>query len=360
MMAAEELFANYHLSWLNGSGAENDVVLASRVRLARNFRELPFPNRANFTQLAQVQQLAASVLGDVEGAVGQPMDRVEVDKLTQLQKNVLLEKQLISRNLLKNPQYRSLFISNDRQAGIMVNEEDHLRIQCMAPGLELQRPFAAASRIDDAIEGKLDIAFDERMGYLTSCPTNLGTGLRASVLLHLPGLVFTRNINNIINISPQLGLAVRSLYTDGSEEIGNVFQISNQLTLGFTEEELLANITSAVREIIAHERRARKALTLYTKDRLEDEVWRAYGTLKYARFLADTEVLSLLSKVRLGIDLGILDGVRPEIFTELLVAGRSNYLQQQAGNENMSKNEIDRKRAEIVRQVLDSPLAGQE
>ncbi len=360
MMAVEELFANYNLSWLNGSGAGSDVVLASRIRLARNFRELPFPNRANFTQLAQVQQLAESALGAVASAVGQPFDRLSMDQLTQLQKNVLLEKQLVSRNLLKNPQYRQLFISEDRQAGIMVNEEDHLRIQCMAPGLDLKRPFAMASRIDDAVEAQLDIAFDEKMGYLTSCPTNLGTGLRASVLLHLPGLVFTRNINNIINISPQLGLAVRSLYSDGSEEVGNIFQISNQLTLGFTEEELLENITSAVREIVAHEYRARKALTLYTKDRLEDEIWRAYGTLKYARFLADTEALSLLSKVRLGIDLGILPDVRPESFTELLVAGRSNYLQQQAGNENMSKNEIDRKRADIVRQILDGPRAGQE
>mgnify|MGYP003601701763 FL=1 len=360
MMAVNELFENYHLSWLNASGAEQDVVLSSRIRLARNFRELPFPNRANFTQLAKAQELAESALENISAAAGPSFDQVNMDQLTQLQKNVLLEKQLVSRNLLKNPQYRKLFISEDRQAGIMVNEEDHLRIQCMAPGLDLQRPFAMASRLDDAIEERLDIAFDEKMGYLTSCPTNLGTGLRASVLLHLPGLVFTRNINNIINISPQLGLAVRSLYSNGSEEVGNIFQISNQLTLGFTEEELLENVTSAVREIIAHERRARKALSLYTKDRLEDEIWRAYGTLKYARFLADTEVLTLLSKVRLGIDMGILQGVRPEVFTELLVAGRSNYLQQQAGNENMSKNEIDRKRADLVRQILNDPHPGQE
>ena len=360
MMAVNELFENYHLSWLNASGAEQDVVLSSRIRLARNFRELPFPNRANFTQLAKAQELADSARENISAAAGPSFDQVNMDQLTQLQKNVLLEKQLVSRNLLKNPQYRKLFISEDRQAGIMVNEEDHLRIQCMAPGLDLQRPFAMASRLDDAIEERLDIAFDEKMGYLTSCPTNLGTGLRASVLLHLPGLVFTRNINNIINISPQLGLAVRSLYSNGSEEVGNIFQISNQLTLGFTEEELLENVTSAVREIIAHERRARKALSLYTKDRLEDEIWRAYGTLKYARFLADTEVLTLLSKVRLGIDMGILQGVRPEVFTELLVAGRSNYLQQQAGNENMSKNEIDRKRADLVRQILNDPHPGQE
>ena len=352
MMSAEELFTNHTLSWLNDTGKDSDIVLSSRVRLARNFRQIPFPNRADFQQLSEVQQLAGSVLGDIEGAMDEPFDRIAMDQLTTLQKNVLIEKHLISQNFVRNPQYRSVFISNDRGCSIMVNEEDHLRIQCMVSGLDLATPFARASRADDLIESKLDIAFDEKMGYLTSCPTNLGTGLRASVMLHLPGLVFTRNINNIINISPQLGLAVRGMYGEGTDVVGNIFQISNQLTLGFTEEALIENLTSAVQEIIAHERRARKALQLYTKDRLEDEVWRAYGILQYARFLSDTETLSLLSKLRLGIDLGILPELDAKCFTEILLASRSSYLQNLAGNENMSKNEIDKRRAETVRELL--------
>ena len=302
-MSIERLFKGHQLSWLDESGPENDIVLSSRIRLARNLRDLPFPNRADFSQLAESKGRLVSALRDVEGELDMPFDCVAMDQLSCLEQKVLIEKYLVSQNLIKNPQYRNAFISQDCRCSIMINEEDHLRIQCMVSGLDLAAPFSMASQIDDIVESKLDLAFDEKMGYLTSCPTNLGTGLRASVMLHLPGLVFTRNISNIINVSPQLGLAVRGLYGEGTEVIGNIFQISNQLTLGFSEDELIANLTSAVREIIAHERRARKALQLYTKERLEDEVWRAFGTLRYARMLSDSEVLGLLSKVRLGMDL---------------------------------------------------------
>ena len=351
-MSIKNLLTDYHLSWLDDTGNERDIVLSSRVRLARNFQQIPFPNRADFSQLEEVRRMAETMQTGLEQTAGEPFDHVAVEHLTDLEKRVLVEKHLITENLVRSPQGRSAFVSLDRRSSILVNEEDHLRIQCMVPGLDLQTPYAMASALDDVIESRLDIAFDESMGYLTSCPTNLGTGLRASVLLHLPGLVFTRNIAGIINISPQLGLAVRSLYGEGSEGTGNVFQIANQLTLGFTEEELIGNLTSAVGEIIAHERRARKALQLYTKERLEDEVWRAFGLLKYARFLSDTEVLSLASKVRLGIDMGLIDEAAPGCFNALLAANGTGYLQNLAANENLSKNEVDRKRAEMVRKIL--------
>ena len=234
----------------------------------------------------------------------------------------------------------------------MVNEEDHLRIQCWAPGLNLDLPMSTAFTLDDLIESRLDMAFDEKMGYLTSCPTNLGTGLRASVLLHLPGLVFTRNVSSIINISPQLGLAVRALYGDDKEPVGSLFQISNQLTLGFSEEELIANLKSAVTEIVAHERRARKALALYRKEQLADEVWRAYGTLAYARMLSEREAMELLSKVRLGIDLKLIHEVKADCYADILVACHRSFLQNLAENENMSKIEIDQLRARKVREIL--------
>ena len=200
-----------------------------------------------------------------------------------------------------------------------MNEGDHLRIQCAAPVLSLNAPFAMASRIDDLVESKLDIAFDERMGYLTSCPTNLGTGLRASVVLHLPGLAFTNNIDSIINISPQLGLAVRGLFGNGSEVIGNLYQISNQLTLGFTENELLENLKSAASEIVSRERQARKALEMYAKDRVEDAAWRAYGIMKYARYIASGEVLALLGRVKLGADLGLLNELDSKFFSNIFI-----------------------------------------
>ena len=359
-MAVNELLRSSSLSWLAASGKDSDVVLSSRVRLARNFKEIPFPNRADFNQLAAVRLQAEKLLPGIAADLGQAFDLLDLERITPLQRDVLIEKQLISRNFIQNPQHRIVFITADRATSIMVNEEDHLRIQCMAPGLDLDTPFARASHIDDMVESQVDIAFDEKMGYLTSCPTNLGTGLRASVLLHLPDLVFTRNIQSIMNISPQLGLAIRSVYGDETESVGNLFQISNQLTLGFSEQEILENLKTAVMEIVSHERQARKALALYMKERLEDEVWRSYGTLRYARLLSEKEVLELLSKVRLGIDLKLINEVEAGCFSEILISSRTSYLQNLAENENLSKNEIDRLRAEHVRKALLSYARGQE
>lgn len=352
-MALSELFCSTNLPWLNVGGREGDVVLSSRIRLARNFRGIPFPNRADFTQLANVQAMALSVLPALEREVGESFDQVDMDKATALEREVLIEKRLVTRNFLQNTQHRVALISEGRHVSILVNEEDHLRIQCMVKGLDLDTPLSLASRMDDLVESALDVAFDEKMGYLTSCPTNLGTGLRASVLLHLPGLVYTRNINNIINISQQLGLSIRSFYGEDDQEWqGNVFQISNQLTLGFSEEEIIGNLKSAVGEIASHERRARKALELYRKDQLEDSVWRAYGILRHARFLSEKEVPDLVSKVRLGMDMGFIHEAGEGCFTEILIGSRTNYLQNLAGSDNMSGSEIDRMRAKAVRKAL--------
>ena len=350
-MAVRDLYRDYRLPWFGGEGEASDVVLASRVRLARNFARLPFPNRADRQQLAEAQNRAASVFSRIEKTTGQEFDAVGMDALTQMEREVLEEKQLISKNLTQEPAYRSAFISNDRKCSVLVNEDDHLRIHCMAAGLDLRTPLDAAFRVDDVVEETQDVAFDEKMGYLTSCPTNLGTGLRATVLLHLPGLVYTRNINNIINISQQLGLSVRGLYGEGSETVGNIFAVSNQLTLGFTEQAT---------QIIDNERRARKALSMTSKERLEDSVWRSYGVLKYARSIGEGEVLELISKVRLGLDLGFLHEATAERFSELLIASRPSYLKNLAGNDNLSQTEIDRKRAAVVREILAGGAPGQE
>lgn len=359
-MAVHDLCRDYRLAWFGGSGEAGDVVLASRVRLARNFARLPFPNRADRQQLAEAQNRAGSVFSRIEKTVGQPFDAVGMDTLTQIEREVLAEKQLISKSLMQNPAYRSAYISSDRQCSVLVNEDDHLRIHCMAPGLDLRTPLDMAFRVDDAVEETLDVAFDEKMGYLTSCPTNLGTGLRATVLLHLPGLVYTRNMNNIINISQQLGLSVRGLYGEGSETVGNIFAVSNQLTLGFTEQAIIENLMNAATQIIDNERRARKALSMTSKERLEDAVWRSYGVLKYARSLGESEVLELISKVRLGLDLGLLHEATAERFSELLIASRPSYLKNLAESDNLSQTEIDRKRAAVVRQILSGGAPGQE
>ena len=220
----------------------------------------------------------------------------------------------------------------------------------MRPGLSLTQAFDIASRIDDYIEARLDLAFDETMGYLTAYPTNLGTGLRASVILHLPGLVYTRNIDNIVNISPQLGLAVHSL--EGVGEGAHLYKISNQLTLGYSEAEMLENLRTAVGEVAAHERRARKALSYFGRDGVEDGVWRAFGILSYARSLTEQEVFDLLSRVRYGMDRGIITEVSPACYAEIVVAARDGYLKYAAENENLSTEEVNNIRAARVRAIL--------
>ena len=347
-----DLYRSSVLPWLSRAGREGDVVLSSRIRLARNFDRMPFPNRADRNQLAAVEKTVAAILPVMEEALGQMMEFVTMEELTALEQEVLCVKHLISRNLVKAPEYRALLVSEDRCVSIMVNEDDHLRITCMAPSLDLETPLARALRLDDVIASRIPMAFDEKLGYLTSWPTNLGTGLRLSVIMHLPGLVFTDNIDNIIQISSQLGLNIRGLFTSGREVLGNLFRVSNQLTLGFSETELMANIRSAILEIAAQERRARKALELHQPLRLADHVWRAYGDLRYARRMHSGDALNLMSKLWLGVEMNMVDTVRPDFFPELLVANREGYLKYLAGDEKLSKEEVYRLRADTIRQAL--------
>lgn len=351
-MALDELLRSGHLAWFGAGGRDGDVVLSSRVRLARNLVHLPFPNRADHGQLAEIQQTVDGALASVGADMGQAFERVPLDQLTALQCAVLIEKRLISEKFAEAQPHRTAYISADTSVSILVNEDDHLRIQAMAPGLGLAQAFEAASQIDDYIEARLDLAFDETMGYLTAYPTNLGTGLRASVLLHLPGLVYTRNIDNIVNTSPQLGLAVQPFEGDG--EAVHLYKMSNQLTLGYSESEIIENLRAAVGEIAAHERRARKALSYFGKDGVEDAVWRAFGILSYARSLTEQEVFDLASRVRFGIDRGIITGVSPDCYAEILVAMRDGYLKNLAENENLSQSEISSVRAARVREILDA------
>lgn len=349
----DKVLQDSRLSWLQEDGADSDVVLASRILLSRNLRDVPFPNRADLYELQKVEERLAGAIPALQEIAGEALQCVEMEKLSTLQREVLREKQLISEKLLRNPQHRAVYFGGSQNTSLMVNEDDHIRIQCITAGLDLAKPLKRAFAIDDMLESQLDIAFDEKMGYLTSSPTNLGTGLRAAVLLHLPGLVFTRNVSSIINISPQLGLAVRPLFGDEKEQPGCLFQIANQLTLGYSEQELIDNLRGAVTEIVAHERRARKALALYMKERLEDEVWRAYGTLSYARLLSEKEVLELLSRLRLGMDLKLIRGLAPACYGQLLLCSRTSFLQNLAANENLSKTEIDRLRAQHVRHIIE-------
>lgn len=348
-----ELYRSSALPWLRTDGREGDVVLSSRVSLARNFDRMPFPHRADRTQLAAVEKTVAAILPGLEESAGQMFEFLNMSELTPMEREVLCVKHIISRNLIREPEYRALLLSEDNCAGIMVNEDDHLRISCMAPGLDLETPLARALRLEDVISSRIPMAFDEKLGYLTSWPTNLGTGLKASVVMHLPGLVFTENMENIIQVSGQLGLKVKGLFTSGHEVIGNLFRISNQLTLGLSETELTANVGSAILEIAAQERRARKALELHQPLHLADHVWRSYGALRYTRRIHSGDALNLMSKLLMGVEMKIVDTVDPAFFPRLLIANREEYLKYLANDEKLSKEEVYRLRADTIREIME-------
>lgn len=351
-MSFDELLDQPAVPWMSGSGAEADIALSSRIRLARNLCSLPFPNRAAGEQLAKVADQLKSTVNVLRTADSHNYMYIKMDQLSVLERNVLVEKHIVSPYYVEHPEHRALIVRDDAAVSIMINEEDHLRIQCMRSGLNLVDALALANQIDDTIEAKHDIAFNEQMGYLTACPTNLGTGLRASVMVHLPALVITRQINRIINASTQLGLAIRGLYGEGTEAAGNIFQISNQLTLGYTEQGIIDNLKSVAQQIVDQERTARAYLLRHSSQTLADRLWRAYGTLSYARSMSGQEALSLISEVRLGIDLKIVDEVPATIFNELLVTTRPNYLQKFAARNGISETERDKLRAQVIRETI--------
>lgn len=350
-MRATEWLAEPVLSWMRPGGDDNDVVLSSRVRLARNLAGIPFPNRGNAQQL---QQVAAAVRATITNlAVGdQQYDEINLEALNPLERYVLVERHITSPTHVEVPDNRSVVLSEDAAASVLVNEEDHLRIQSMRPGLDLVTAYRAADELDDALEEQLIYAYNEQLGYLTACPTNIGTGLRASVMLHLPGLVLTKQIQRMISAVTQLGMAVRGVYGEGSEATGNIFQLSNQLTLGYSEQEIIEKLAGVARQVVGQERNARQLLMTEAKSTVTDRVWRAYGTLRFAHSISGQEAVGLLSELRLGIDLGIIKAAPPELFNELLVAIRSHYLLKQYGKPEYDANQRDWLRAKVIRKKL--------
>jgi protein arginine kinase len=337
--------------WMNGEGADSDVVISSRVRIARNIRSLPFPMMANPAQsLSAMEQL----LGVAESGRLNGLGKIEVIRLsdiTELDKLVLVEKHLISPNLANESRNGALILSPNEDISIMVNEEDHLRIQCLCSGFQVREAWDWASKIDDIFEEQVDYAFDEKHGYLTSCPTNVGTGIRASIMMHLPALVMTGQINRILSAVTQVGLAVRGLYGEGSEATGNLFQVSNQITLGQSEQEIIENLFQVARQIIEHEKSARSKLLTESRPRVEDRVRRSFGVLTQAIIMDTKEASQRLSDIRLGVHLGLLPGVNAQTLNELLVSTQPGFLQQTFG-EVLSPEQRDMTRAELIRSRL--------
>lgn len=336
-------------SWLEPKAGENPIVLSSRIRLARNFKDIPFTNLNRQEAFEKVEKMMRGILPTLKKETNQEFGNICLEQLSDIERNVLKEKHLISPMLSDNPKNRSVVVSEDGSISIMVNEEDHLRIQSMESGLNLHEAYKKAKAIDDAIESKYNYAFSEKYGYLTACPTNVGTGLRASVMVHLPALTLTNRINRIVRGIIRLGYTVRGLYGEGSSSAGNIFQISNQVTMGITEEETIEKLEKVINQLIKEETTCRQELLAQDSINLEDKVYRAYGILKNARKLTGDEALTYLSELQLGIDLGIISEVKNISFNKLVVVTRRNFLRKYAGKDTMTPLERDVYRAQVVR-----------
>jgi protein arginine kinase len=332
--------------WMEDTGPDGEIVLSSRVRLARNISNISFPYLAPDSQTEEVQKQVKRIYEQKQDDFAD-FCFLQVKEVPVLQRQVLMEKHLVSPLLVKEPHNSAVLMRQDEAVSIMINEEDHLRIQCLLPGLQLEQALQEAMRYDDLLEQDLEYAFDENWGYLTVCPTNVGTGLRASVMVHMPALVLTKQINRVLSAIAQVGLAVRGIYGEGSEMVGNVAQISNQITLGQSELEIVRNIFGVTKQVIEQEYQARQLLLNEGRERLADRVNRALGILRYARMISSQEAMQLLSDVRLGIDTGLIDEVDAGVIKKLMVALQPACLQAGAGRE-LEGMERDMERAFVI------------
>jgi protein arginine kinase len=316
--------------WLRGSGPESDIVISSRIRLARNLADYPFISRATGGDRADLERTLRERILQIQPA---NLDYVDVNKLEGLDRQFLVERQLISREHAESEGARGVAIDSREQVSLMINEEDHLRIQVMHSGLDLPAAWEQINAIDDLLESKVTYAFNERLGYLTACPTNVGTGMRVSVMLHLPALVITRQIEKLFRSLQKISLAVRGLYGEGSQAMGDFYQISNQITLGRSEQDLVKQVGDVVPTIIDYERKARDFLIRESHENLHDRVSRAYGILRTAQTISSEETMHLLSSVRMGVNLGLIADLEIPMLNKLFIYTQPAHLQKLSGSE---------------------------
>lgn len=322
--------------WLRGSGPESDIVISSRVRLARNLADFPFIRRCTDHDRTAIEKALHERLmsaKELKGAL-----YLDVAGLESVDRQFLVERQLISRELAESAGARSVAIDFNEVFSLMVNEEDHLRIQLMKSGLDLESAWEQINKIDDAIASRVDYAFDDRLGFLTACPTNVGTGVRVSVMLHLPALVMTRQIDKVFRSLQKISLAVRGLYGEGSQAMGDFYQISNQITLGKSEPDLIEQVGEVVPVLIDYERKAREYLVEESQKDLHDRVSRAYGILCTAQTISSEETMHLLSSVRMGVNLGLIENLEIPTLNQLFIHTQPAHLQKIRGIELDTKD----------------------
>jgi protein arginine kinase len=336
--------------WLKGDGPQSQIVVSSRVRLARNLTGFPFPGHAKKNERVSVLECikpAVESLSEMTDA-----NSVFSQDLSALEKQVLVERHLISRDHAAKGMGSAVVMNKKQTLSIMINEEDHLRMQAIRSGLQLKNAFKLIDKVDSELGDKLDFAFHNQFGFLTACPTNVGTGMRASAMMHLPALVLSEQINQVIQAVNKVGLAVRGLYGEGTEAMGNLFQISNQTTLGEKEEDIIARLNKVIEQIILHEKNARVSLQQKKPVTLLDNVGRAYGILRYSHSMASKEALNLLSYLKLGVDLGFFPTEFQRPVDELFIETQPAHLQKSTA-QKLQADERDALRATIIRSRLE-------
>ncbi|MDF1665503.1 MAG: protein arginine kinase [Planctomycetota bacterium] len=335
--------------WLSGTGPESDIVMSTRIRLARNVASYPFLSRIAAPRRSELERLLKGRLekADFAGSINYH----NLTEISALERQCLVERHLISREHEEAEGDRGVALGADESLSIMVNEEDHLRLQVLRSGFQVDAAWEQLRNVDDRLESSIDYAFSTRFGYLTACPTNVGTGLRVSVMLHLPALVLSKTIKRVFRHITDINLAVRGFYGEGTQPSGDFFQISNQVTLGKSEEEIIRHIASHVPQIIKHERIKREQLIEKNRLKFEDRVWRAYGMLERARSITSEETMDYLSAVRMGVHLGLIDTIPIGLVNEFFILTQPAHLQLQEDRE-LDAEERNQKRANLIRERL--------
>jgi len=337
------------VSWLADSGPDDDIAISTRIRLARNLKDTPFPTNASDDDLRKAV-LAIQLATEKSGCIKKPYF-FTMRELDDLDRAILFERRLVSLDFSAKPESSALILSPKEDTSIMINEEDHIRMQAIHSGFQLRTVWSKIDSLESALSGEIPFAFDHDLGFLTSCPTNVGTGMRASVMLHLPGLALANQMQPLIHGVNKLGLAVRGIFGEGTENLGNLCQISNQSTLGESETEIIKRLEMVISQIISHEKNARNKLIETGRNFLLDNIGRAYGTLKYAYVISSKEALNSLSMIRLGVDMNIIRSVDIHTVNELFVHVQPAHLQKYAGKP-LEQEERDIMRASLIRDKL--------
>lgn len=335
------------INWTKPSSSNDDIVLSSRIRLARNLLGIPFPNKLdNDAARGLSKKITDSFLQENE----ENFNRVNLWESDKLNNRIYYEKHLISKKLINNREISSFIYNGDETISLMINEEDHLRIQTITAGLNLKEAYAEADKIDDILEDRLDYAFHESLGYLTACPTNIGTGLRASVMIHLPAITQSNEIKEVSNILNRVGMVIRGSYGEGTEVLSNLYQISNQVTLGLSEEDLIKNLEGIVSEVINQEKKARDNIYNNYRYELEDKIMRSLSVLKSSVLISNKEALELLSNVRMGVEMGIIN-IEKEKLNSLLYKISSPVIASEEGK-GLSEKDKNIIRSKILKETL--------